>query len=203
MALVDDYEEYYVVQLVGDVSRKSYREALKAVLANIEDAPYPRLIINLRDMKTKPDLGRYWFTIYFLPKFYRHAGQIYIAMISQTNKLERNSIPWMSSLIKFLGVKVTVKFFKQVFDARQWIESQGEDQSQGSSAINLDHFLQNEADWDDYARKSGHSDKPKNLIKAQKGRFRFKVAFDPKGGFEVKPTLLGKLWTRFKKLTKR
>jgi hypothetical protein len=178
---------------VGQVSRKSYRETLKAVLENIELEPFPRLILNFKDLDNQPDLGRLWFTLYFLPKYYKTCGRIYVAMLTKTHRFERKSIPWLSNLIGWLGIKITVRFFHQLNDAQQWIQTQGdEDEDEeleedfNHSSPNFlfnDYLKDNEFNWEDEqaSKPQKTKSKKKSLLSKQKGKFKFRIVFDPKG----------------------
>jgi hypothetical protein len=170
MGFVNHHEEYYLVQLIGTVSRSHYQSVFNTILEDAEQNGYQKLILNIRDLKTNPDLGRTWLTSQFIPKFYKQTGGLQLAVVNPSNFLEKKSIPLFYSVVKALGLAIHIKFFDNLVQARDWICAQENDDFEDGLAFEDDQKnIQ-------IARKGS-----KAGLQVGKGKFKFKVHFDAKG----------------------
>ncbi|MCU0448058.1 MAG: hypothetical protein MUE85_24415 [Microscillaceae bacterium] len=179
MGFVNHHEEYYLIQLIGTVSRAHYQAVFGAVLEDAEINGYQKIIFNIRDLKTNPDLGRTWLTSQFIPKFYKQTGGLQLAVVNPTNFLEKKSIPLFYSVVKALGLAIHIKFFDNLMQARDWVCAK-------------EDFADDEEDLD-------FEDEKKNVqlarrgskagLQVSKGKFKFKVHFDAKGRLESRNPL--------------
>lgn len=197
MGFLNAQDEFYLVQLVGEVSRTHYKGVFREILALIEQKPYDKLLFNVRDMTTNPDMGRRWFTIHFLRHYYKQVGMIQLAVINPQNAIERKGITFLSKLISKFGIKVQIQFFDEVLAAQEWL-------TQTPSTIQQKSFFpekQHKSNWltriwqtlrgdkekddlDDFSPDEFYSDenpKPKKILAWKKLRFKVKVLFDKNG----------------------
>ena len=119
--LVDLDHEFFVVQMIGKVSRASYQKVFEQLLKEHKNHPYNKLIVNIKDLQNNPDFGRQWFTTYFMRRLYKSTGGFFLAIVNPSNKLERASVPLLYGMIEKLGVKVSLKFFDTIPEAQSWI----------------------------------------------------------------------------------
>lgn len=184
LAFIDFATQTYVVQLVGNVSQKSYREAFKAILKQTEDYPWSNILINAKDLQNIPDLGRQWLTTQFIPRFYRKIKSVKLALLSPTHALEKKGVSLFYGLVAKLGLGVQVKFFEELQEAQEWLMGEKEKAEK--------HFKQpSKGVLKPLQRlKAKASEKTKvgptevNLLK--KSKFKVQFHFDPKGKIENK-----------------
>ena len=119
--LLDLEDEYFVVQMVGKVSRSSYQKVFEQLIQEHKNYPFNKLILNIKDLQNNPDFGRQWFTTYFMRRLYKNTGGFFLAIVNPSNKLERTGIPLLYGMIEKLGVKVSLKFFDSILEAQNWI----------------------------------------------------------------------------------
>ncbi len=133
VALLDNRNGFYVMQLVGDVPRKHYRNAWEAILQdarknsarqnNVSD-----IIFNFKDMQTQPDPARTWFSNQFLPRFNKIHPNMRVAVISPAISVaEQTFVPIFYAIRNFFGqffskkTTIQVKYFKKVIQAHDWL----------------------------------------------------------------------------------
>jgi hypothetical protein len=178
MAFVNTSQGYYIAQFVGNVSKKYYQDTLKSILKYANNAPYPRLILNTKDMQNIPDLGKQWLLRKFIPSFYKKTGGLKLAILNSSNPLERKSIPLIANIIKISGLKVQVQFFDDMPSATHWLFAKEEKISAGEQIKKMIPYTD--------------KIKPKEIQvlnvkdKQKKSRFKFSVKFDPEGKLKPK-----------------
>lgn len=185
MGFVNHSEEYYLIQLIGNVSRSHYQSVFNTILEDSEGTGYQKLILNIRDLRTNPDIGRTWLTSQFIPKFYRQTGGLQLAVVNPSNLIERKSIPLFYGLVKALGFSIKIKFFEKLLEARDWLSRLDE---QTNDWENDDEII--ETDENDSKKIISFQGKgSRKSLKIGKGKFKFKLHFDQKGRFEAKNPL--------------
>lgn len=201
MGFVNLHERFYLVQLIGGVSRTHYKGVFRIILQNLEKEPFNKLLFNVRDMTTNPDMGRRWFTIHFLRHYYKQVGMIQLAVINPQNAIERKGITFLSKLISKFGIKVQIQFFDDVLAAQEWLTQTPstiqqksfffpEKQDKPNWFTRIWHTLRGDKegddsdDLDDFSPDEFYSDenpKPKKILAWKKSRFKVKVLFDKNG----------------------
>lgn len=179
IALLDEYKGFYVVQLIGEVHRKHYRNAWEAILIDAKQNEVTNIIFNYKDMTTQPDAGRVWFSNEFLPRLTKIHPNIQIAVISPAiSILEQTFIPIFYFLRNFMlkfskhKTNIKVKFFKKVPQAYAWFEGDIlPDNHKSQKTENLFSQYQNELFAEKQQQnnthkknknKRGEEEKPKN-----------------------------------------
>lgn len=121
LLLADDRDEYYVVQLVGKVSKKNYQTALREIIKNLDADAYTCLLLNLKDLQSQPDLAGYWFWAHFIPRFYKKAGKCKVAIVRAKQTTWRNQLSKVSSLFRVGKLQLDVRFFDTLPTAQDWL----------------------------------------------------------------------------------
>jgi hypothetical protein len=117
LALANEDDELYVVQLVGKIGRKNYQTALREVAKNASEDAFPALLLNVKDLQSQPDYGGYWFWAHFIPRFYKKVGKCKVAIVRSKQTVWHNQLGNLSQLLK----KVEVRFFESVDTAQDWL----------------------------------------------------------------------------------
>ncbi len=121
LVLADDRDEYYIVQLVGEVGKKNYQTALREVIKQVEDDGYTSLLMNMKDLQSQPDLAGYWFWAHFVPRFHKKAGACKIAILRAKESTWRNQLSKATALLRVGKVKLDVRFFDALPTAQDWL----------------------------------------------------------------------------------
>jgi hypothetical protein len=121
LALANEDEEYYVVQLVGKVGRKSYQTALREVTKNLADEPYPAFLLNIKDLQSQPDLAGYWFWAHFVPRYYKKVGKCKIAIVRSKQTVWHSQLSKVTNLFKAGRMDIELHFFDAVNPAQDWL----------------------------------------------------------------------------------
>lgn len=121
LALANEDEEYYVVQLVGKVGRKSYQTALREVTKNLADEPYPAFLLNIKDLQSQPDLAGYWFWAHFVPRYYKKVGKCKIAIVRSKQTMWHSQLSKVTNLFKAGRMDIELQFFDAVNPAQDWL----------------------------------------------------------------------------------
>jgi hypothetical protein len=180
MGFVNHSEAYYLIQLIGSVSRPHYQAVFNAVLEDSESSGYQRIILNIRDLRTNPDIGRTWLTSQFIPKFYRQNEGLQLAVVNPTNLIERKSIPLFFTLVKALGFDIKIKIFEKLAEARDWLNALNETGNDWAD----DDYEEEVSEHDTEKLISFQGKGSRKSLKIGKGKFKFKLHFDQKGRFD-------------------
>ncbi len=121
IALADDRNECYVVQLVGKVGKKNYHTALRGVLKNLPEDAYTNFLLNTKDLQSRPDLAGYWFWAHFVPRYYKQVGKCKIAIVRAKQTFWHNQLGKVSGLLKIARMDVEVKFFDELNTGQDWL----------------------------------------------------------------------------------
>jgi hypothetical protein len=121
LALANEDEECYVVQLVGKVGRKSYQTALREVTKNLADEPYPAFLLNIKDLQSQPDLAGYWFWAHFVPRYYKKVGKCKIAIVRSKQTIWHSQLSKVTNLFKAGRLDIELQFFDAVNPAQDWL----------------------------------------------------------------------------------
>ncbi|MDX2305533.1 MAG: hypothetical protein NW226_22160 [Microscillaceae bacterium] len=169
--LINTDEEFYIIQIIGKVSRSSYQAVFEKLLKSHKEYSFNKLILNIKELQNNPDFGRQWFTTYFMRRFYKITGGFFLAIVNPKNKIERTSMSLIYGMIERLGVKVSLKFFDTVAEAQDWIVEVEEHE-----AIN---FMAN--------KESFAPDKiiqTAKQVKLRNNKLKVKVQFSPTGSLK-------------------
>lgn len=195
MALVNEEEEFYILQLIGKVSKTHYKAALEAILEDAEMREFGSLLLNTKDMTDTPDPWQWWFTNHFLRKLDKAIEpRIYIAVVHPLKFVEKYTIPYFYAFLRWIGWKVKVNFFENIEKATKWLQKEVEKNQHKSknqkndfnseygyySAYRDDSFDFNdnqeyEEDEDNYFEdKKSNKNEKKSIIKKVKENIKIK-----------------------------
>ena len=122
LVLLDEQNECYVVQMIGKISKKSYQVALRAVLKNLQEDPYPNVLLNIKDLESKPDLGLYWLWAHFAPRFYKITKELKIAIVKPKSKYAVRAMGVIGKLLSIGKVRLQARQFEELSEAQDWLE---------------------------------------------------------------------------------
>ncbi len=188
IALLNEENEFYVLQLIGKVSKTHYQGALNAILEDAESRECGNLLLNTKDMIGTPDPWRFWFTNHFVRKLDKLIEpKIYIAVVHPMKFIEKFSVPYMYAFLRMIGWKVNVNFFDTIQKATDWLEkniNKEEEQEENNShysthsSKNNYYHLDDDDDDDFFPKKSNQN----RSNKKQKKTFKEKL----KENFKIK-----------------
>jgi hypothetical protein len=215
VVLLDNKNGFYIVQLIGKVSRTHYQAAFQTILEDSKKTNVSNLLLNIKDLTATPDPYRLWFTKFFLPKLSKNIkNTIHIAVVHPLKLIEKYTIPFFYEVLKIFGWNIEVRFFENLQKANQWLVTQQEKKCNNHSKYsqqyeekedkkeNTSHFF----DSREKKEENFNTQKKKNLkekieegnfkikkdeekttlqVGKKKSNFKIKVYFDKKGGFET------------------
>lgn len=186
MALVNEDEEFYILQLIGKVSKTHYKTALEAILEDAEMRGFGSLLLNTKDMIGTPDPWQWWFTNHFLRKLDKAIEEkIYIAVVHPLKFVEKYTIPYFYAFLRYMGWKVKVNFFENIEKATKWLEKEVEKNQENNSNSSYQHYSaykNNRFDFDDdeeeedsyFEDKKPNKNEKKSIIKKVKENIKIK-----------------------------
>jgi|GEM_PF-3288327 len=121
LALVNDADEYYIVQMVGKVGKKNYQAALRTVIKNLAENDYPHFLLNAKDLQSQPDLAGYWFWAHFVPRYYKRVGKCRIAILREKQTFWHRQFSKVGGLLKAGRMNIEVEFFTDLNTAQDWL----------------------------------------------------------------------------------
>lgn len=121
LSLHDEVNGFYVAQFIGQVSGQNYRTALERILFESRHNSCSKVLLNMRDLNSTPDIGKTWLTSQFIPRFYRHTKSLYLAVVKPENRLEKAGLGLLTGIVRTLGLQVNLKFFANFQEAKNWL----------------------------------------------------------------------------------
>lgn len=119
--LVNQTRETFIIQIIGRVRFKYYKEAFEVTLEAQEMHPYTQIIVNFRDVKLSPDNLRFWFVSKFVKNFYKTEKELKIAIVHGERLWDKRFIRFWLKLRAIFGSKVEYQFFEEIKQAENWM----------------------------------------------------------------------------------
>lgn len=177
VALVDLRKKYYVVQLIGRVSGKAYREGLLQVLKHSKESSITKIILNTKELQNNPDLAGTWLASHFIRRFYKIHGDLRLAVVNHRRKIGQFTLAWLQVILKPLRIQFPLRVFENLKEAQGWLLNG--DQRQALEEIpGVKNGLKKLG-----MNKQGEITRFKQF-KLNKSRLKFKVRFSPYGKLE-------------------
>ncbi|TAG87613.1 MAG: hypothetical protein EAZ20_10270 [Bacteroidetes bacterium] len=209
VALLNEEDDFYVLQLIGKVSKTHYQAALNAILEDAEARECGNLLLNVKDMIGTPDPWQWWFTNHFIRKLDKLIEpKVYVAVVHPLKFAEKYTVPYLYAFLRLIGWKINVNFFKNIQKATQWLEKNIEKPKDNSfsSYSNYSNYFQNNNNFDfDFEDDDENNDEnndffSKKTNKKQKKTIKEKISenFKIKKKADTTSIEIGKKESKFK-----
>jgi len=121
ICLVNQTQETFIIQLIGRIRLKYYKDAFNVTLEAQEMHPYTQMIVNFRDIKLSPDNLRTWFVFKFVKKFYKTKKELKLALVCREASWDKRFLNFWLKLNAIFGSKVQFHFFSDMKEAQNWM----------------------------------------------------------------------------------
>ena len=116
---VFEKEEYYLLYSDGDVPTEYFQGVFEALLNEMDNHPYRKLLIDIEKMKSTTLAGRTWLVLNFVPRFYsKYEGVFEVGILNTKNFFEGITIDLLAKAVMALGFHINITFHKDIDSAK-------------------------------------------------------------------------------------
>lgn len=114
----DRDSKYYNIFASGVVKTEDFKGGFNAVLEDIKQHGYNRIVLDLKKVTSTNMTDRAWLVSNYLPELYKATKDIKIGIINSDGWFEGGAISLLVTSIQALGFNLGITFFKTVEEAK-------------------------------------------------------------------------------------
>lgn len=119
----DEAHRYFSITANGTVGLNEYKSGFTAMGDAAEaDLPFNKLLLDIKDLKSTPQMGRAWLATSFAPRFYKTCNKdVKTAIILPDNTFERLTVKVVISSFQVAGIHIDPFLTENKEEALEWI----------------------------------------------------------------------------------